>query len=329
MRSLGIQRQRYVTPLILAACLQNFKIVELFLENGFTICDPQTDAQQSVNSNAALNEKLGPAVFRLNRYRALASPVYIAASFLQNSLSGPDPVHRACVLNKEWCDMAKQEYEFRKEYLELSNGYKEFALALLNECRSIKEIRCVMELRNEKHILPPKMEGKFLNILEFVIVTRNEKVSQFQNHLIFFCSFQAHGTRLRKNQYVIILLYTVNLQFVSHPYSQLVLNSEIYRRVPFLEKSSWKQFATLMVSALFPFIFMVWIVFENVLPNHKVARMFHSSCMKFLIHCGSYQTFLLMLVLTSLRQSQSSFLEYVLTGEYGRRMHTFAIYHAI
>ena len=117
---LGIERQRYITPLILAACLQNFTIVELFLENGFTICDPRTDIQQSVDSNGALNEKLGPAVFRLNRYRALASPGYIAASFLQDSLKGPDPVHRACVLNKELCDVAEQKYEFRKEYLELS-----------------------------------------------------------------------------------------------------------------------------------------------------------------------------------------------------------------
>lgn len=178
------------------------------------------------------------------------------------------------------------------------------------------------------------MEGEFLNILEVAIVTRNEKVSQFQAHFCFvlrcFFSFQVHGARLRKNQCVIIILCAINLQFASHPYSQLVLlNSEIYRRVPFLEKSSWKQFVMLMVSALFPLLFMVWIVFENVRPNHKVARMFHSPCMKFLIHCGSYQTFLLMLVLTSLRESQSSFLEYVLTGEYGRRKHTFAICHAI
>ena len=55
---LGIERQRHITPLILAACLQNFTIVELFLENGFTICDPRTDIQQSVDSNGALNEKL-------------------------------------------------------------------------------------------------------------------------------------------------------------------------------------------------------------------------------------------------------------------------------
>ncbi|KAJ7372248.1 hypothetical protein OS493_019692 [Desmophyllum pertusum] len=272
VRPMVVKRQGYITPLILAACLQNFQIVKLLLEHGFTICDSKTDSRRSLCSNGEISEKLGPAVFLLNRYRALASPVYMAASFLQNSLSGPDPVHRSCVLNKELCDMAEQEYEFRKEYLELSDGCKEFAVALLNECRTMKEIRCVMEMENEERIMS-KMEGGSLNILEFAIVTRNEK-------------------------------------FVSHPYSQLILNSEIFRRVPLLEKSSWKQFALLLMSSvLYPLFFLIWLVFDNFLSNHEVGRMFHSPCVKFLIHCGSYQTFLFMLVLTSFR-STSGFLEY-------------------
>ena len=87
---------------------------------------------------------------RLNGFRALASPVYITASFLQDVQSGGDPIHRACVLNKKLCLMAEQEYEFKKEYLELSDGCKEFAVALLNECRSMEEIRCVMEMKNDE-----------------------------------------------------------------------------------------------------------------------------------------------------------------------------------
>ena len=121
-----------------------------------------------------VNEKLGPAVYRLNRYRALASPVYIAASFLQNVENGPDPIHRACVLNKELRETAEQEYEFRKEYLELNDECKEFPVALLNECRSMEEIRCVMEMKTEDGVLR-KMTG--FNMLEFAIATRNEKVS--------------------------------------------------------------------------------------------------------------------------------------------------------
>ena len=166
--------QGYVTPLILAACLQNFQIVSLLLEHGFTIGDTKR-AQRSSGSNGFASEKLGPAVYRLNEYRALASPVFIAASFLQNVQSGLDPVHRACVLNKELRDMAEQEYEFKNKYFELSDGCKEFSVALLNECHSMEEIRCVMEIQN-KGGMKHKMEGKCLNILEFAIVTQNDEV---------------------------------------------------------------------------------------------------------------------------------------------------------
>ena len=107
-------------------------------------------------------------------------------------------------------------------------------------------------------------------------------------------------------------------QFVGHPYSQLVLNSEIYRHVPFLEKSSWKTYTlVLLLSISSPLFFMIWLVFDNFLPRHKVARMFHSPCLKFLNHCGSYQTFLFMLTLTSF-QHQTGFLEYSIIGEYRR-----------
>ena len=166
--------QEYVTPLILAACLQNFQIINLLLKHGFTIGDTKS-AQQSSGSNRFASEKFGSAVYRLNEYCALASPVFIAASFLQNVQSGLDPVHRACVLNKELRDMAEQEYEFKNKYFELSAGCKEFSVALLNECHSMKEIRCVMEMQNKGGI-KDNMEGKCLNILEFAIVTRNKEV---------------------------------------------------------------------------------------------------------------------------------------------------------
>ena len=123
----------HITPLILAACLQNFQIVKLLLENGFTVDDP-TAVRWSRDPTGAVSEKLGPAVYRLNKYRALASPVFIAASFLQDVRRGPDPVLQACTLRKQLRDMAEQEYEFRNEYLQLCDGCQEFTVSLLNEC---------------------------------------------------------------------------------------------------------------------------------------------------------------------------------------------------
>lgn len=165
--------KRYVNPLILAACLQNFRIITLLLENGFTIGDTKS-VQLFSGCNEGYNEKLEPAVNRLNEYRALASPVFISASFLHDVQSGHDPVYRACVLNRELRETAEQEYEFKNEYFELSDGCKEFSVALLKECHSMEEIRCVMEM----HDIPDKVlhVNGSLNILKFAIATGNDKV---------------------------------------------------------------------------------------------------------------------------------------------------------
>ncbi|XP_073243970.1 short transient receptor potential channel 4-like [Porites lutea] len=138
----------FTTPLNLAARLQNFQIVKLFLEHGFTIEDPKT-MRMSTEFTDVSSEKLHSTVHRLNEYRTMASPVFIAASFLQNVRSGPDPVLRACALSKEFRDISEQEYEFRKEYLTLCNDCEEFTVSLLKECCTQEEIRCVMEAKSE------------------------------------------------------------------------------------------------------------------------------------------------------------------------------------
>ena len=167
----------HITPLILAACLQNFQIVKLLLENGFTVDDP-TAVRWSRDPTGAVSEKLGPAVYRLNKYRALASPVFIAASFLQDVQRGPDPVLQACTLSKQLRDMAEQEYEFRNEYLQLCDGCQEFTVSLLNECCTMEEIRCVLETKSERKMLS-KLETDSLNTLEFAAFTKNKKVCSY------------------------------------------------------------------------------------------------------------------------------------------------------
>ena len=67
----------------------------------------------------------------------------------------------------------------------------------------------------------------------------------------------------------------------------------------------------LLAFLLSPLLFVVWLVFDSCFPGHKVGRMFHSPLVKFLIHCGSYQTFLFLLAFTS---SSSDFLGYTIIG---------------
>ena len=167
----------HTTPLTLAACLENFQIVKLLLEHGFTIGDPN-HVPLSTEFNEAPCLKLGPAVYRLNKYRALASHVFIAASFLQDVQRGLDPVLRACTLSKELRDMAEQEYEFKSEYLKLSDGCEEFAMSLLNECCTMQEIRCILERKSTSKMFS-KLETDSLNMLEFAIHAKTKKVRCF------------------------------------------------------------------------------------------------------------------------------------------------------
>ena len=164
----------HTTPLALAACLENFPIVKLLLEHGFTISDPK-NAPLSTEFNEAPCLKLGPAVYRLNEYRALASHVFIAASFLQDVQRGSDPVLRACTLSKELREVAEQEYEFKSEYLKLSDGCEEFAVSLLNECCTMKEIRCILDMKIKSKMFS-KLETDSLNMLEFAVHAKTKKV---------------------------------------------------------------------------------------------------------------------------------------------------------
>ncbi|XP_068688951.1 transient receptor potential-gamma protein-like isoform X2 [Montipora foliosa] len=221
-------------------------------------------------SNGIVTGKLASALHLLSTYRVRASPVYIAASFLRSDFGARrrnstgsasfvplDPVYRACQMNQTLRNMAKQEYEFSKEYEELSDICNGFVVALLNECRSMEEIQYIMQTN-----VGETASCKF-KMLEFAIKTKSDK-------------------------------------FVSHPYCQLLLDAEVYKGVSFLERSTWNQVLfTLLASVLFPVLFLIWLVFECCCPNHKIAKMFHAPCVRFLIYCGLYQLFLFLLIITS------------------------------
>lgn len=93
------------------------------------------------------------------------------------------------------------------------------------------------------------------------------------------------------------------------------INSEVYRNASFLEKSAWKQAALILLAALsYPLLFLVWLILDSCFSSHNLARIFRSPCFKFLIHCGSYQTFLFLLAFSAF-VSKSEFLAYGITGK--------------
>ena len=187
----------YLTPLILAAQNNNYEMVKLLISREYTIEKPSVHPNScDCESCQSRGGRLGKSLWKLNTYKALASPVYISLSHLLDSKddlekasSLNDPIIQAFVLNRALEELADTEYEFRNDYLELSNQCELFAVALLDECRDMEEIENLMTvpgLKNLDHVevTAENKEAKKLSMLNFAIKNRNEKVRVLNDSFI-------------------------------------------------------------------------------------------------------------------------------------------------
>lgn len=107
-----------MTPLILAAHRDNYEILKILLDRGYTFPAPHGVRCSCVECFRSRNEdSLRHARSRINSYRALASPSLIA-------LSSKDPILTAFELSGELRRLAFLEHEFKNEYL--VSEYREF-----------------------------------------------------------------------------------------------------------------------------------------------------------------------------------------------------------
>lgn len=176
--------------LMLAAQQDNYELVKYLLSQGYTIEEPHPRSCMCESCDAM--GSLQKALYRLNGYRALASPVYLSLSYLadceKEELQGnnsrvKDPVYQAFVLNGKLERLAREEYEFMKDYSNLSTRCEEYAVALLNLCRNMKEIGCVMSMPFIKGLAHVQVRtankaAKKLSVLNFAIKNKNERVSE-------------------------------------------------------------------------------------------------------------------------------------------------------
>jgi len=96
-----------ITPLILAAHYNNHEIIQMFLSRSQTIDKPHPISCQCGDCVTKQNyDSLKRSRSRLNAYRALASPAYMA-------LSSPDPIMTTFKLRQEMQKLAQVEKEFK------------------------------------------------------------------------------------------------------------------------------------------------------------------------------------------------------------------------
>lgn len=127
-------------PLIVAAQLGNYEAINLFLSKGFEVQKPHNvlcKCEECMKDEFKVSQK------RLDIYRALANPVYI-------SNTSNDPFSTTFKLSTELETLALREDEYEKDYLALAQQCCQFTLGLLDECRTSKEQRNILNYPGEE-----------------------------------------------------------------------------------------------------------------------------------------------------------------------------------
>ncbi|KAJ9594804.1 hypothetical protein L9F63_013896, partial [Diploptera punctata] len=127
-----------ITPLILAAHMNNYEILKILLDRGASLPMPhdvRCGCDECVTSSEA--DSLRHSQSRINAYRALTSPSLIA-------LSSRDPLLTAFELSWELRRLSRMENEFSDEYNELRAQCQQFATSLLDHVRTSLELEVML-----------------------------------------------------------------------------------------------------------------------------------------------------------------------------------------
>ncbi|EUB64483.1 Transient receptor potential-gamma protein [Echinococcus granulosus] len=127
-----------ITPLILAAHRDNYAIIKILIDRGNKITKPH-ELRCACNAcvQASREDSLQHSKLRINAYRALSSPCFIA-------LSSTDPILTAFELSWETRRLGRLENEFKDDYEKLSQNCEAFATALLAQTRGSTELAIVL-----------------------------------------------------------------------------------------------------------------------------------------------------------------------------------------
>lgn len=137
--------------LIIAACRNNFLIVKMLMVRGVTLDIPHEYLCLCKACSESRNADFMTFTNnRLDAFRAIASPAYIA-------LTEPDPIMAAFLLSDKFRKTAEIETEYKQVYFELDTQVQDFTLDLLATCRSSEEVRMLLgsNSKEESHANMP------------------------------------------------------------------------------------------------------------------------------------------------------------------------------
>jgi transient receptor potential cation channel subfamily C len=143
-----------MTPLMLASHKNNYEIIKLLLDKGFTLTVPhhiKCKCEQCFDERA--NDFLRHSRSRFNAYQALSSPTLIG-------LTTKDPLLTAFQLSLQLKRLSDLETEFRVEYMQLREKVQNFAVSLLDHVRTFNELMIILNY-------DPKYQNKSQNAMKF------------------------------------------------------------------------------------------------------------------------------------------------------------------
>ncbi|XP_035680522.1 short transient receptor potential channel 3-like isoform X2 [Branchiostoma floridae] len=201
--------------------------------------------------------------WRLMMYRALASPAYI-------SLSSSDPIRSAFEIGGETRKLAEIEKELKNEYTTLFKQCEQYAVDLLDQCRTLDEINTVLNepWEDKKPGDQEEVEADTEELDDDMLLLPRIKLA------------------IRYEQ----------KRFVSHPNCQQPLYDLWYTSAPTSRPTFFlKLFMFLFVTAMLPLLMLAyWLA-----PNSKIANFMKRPLMKFSLFAASYFIFLALLVVQS------------------------------
>ena len=103
------------------------------------------------------------------------------------------------------------------------------------------------------------------------------------------------------------------LQFVAHPYSQLMLNSVLYN-----DLECWKDLnlvIKILVGLVFASLLPLWFLIYFFAPNSHLSQLLKKPFFKFVNHGGSSVWFLALLICSSIQDQFFDVLEYSPLGK--------------
>nr|XP_032833606.1 short transient receptor potential channel 2 [Petromyzon marinus] len=255
-----------VTPLTLASQDNLFDIVEVLLKKGHAIQRPHNISCGCLEcQNGRQYDTLKFSLSRINTYRGLAGRPYLC-------LASGDAILGAFELSRELTRLARQEPEFKAEYMELDRQCEEFAVELLAMCQNQREVDSLL------NDAPPHGDEELA-------------------HGAFEEGIPSLG-RLR------LAVSHHQKLFVSHPVCQQVLTSIWCSGMP-----SWRGSHAAVKAGTCLGIFLgmpVLALIYWIAPKSRLGNLLRTPLLKFLMHSASYLWFLFFLLVESIMMDSSS-----------------------